>query len=57
MNTCWKVVYGPIMKSFAIVTNRKERWQGIEQDITTLVEENVTYAMIVVVWTLRLLCT
>jgi hypothetical protein len=32
------------MKSFAIAIDRREGWQGIEQDITALVEENVTYA-------------
>jgi hypothetical protein len=32
------------MKSFAIAIDRREGWQGIEQDIIALVEENVTYA-------------
>jgi hypothetical protein len=33
------------MKSFAITIDRRKGWQGIEQDIPALVEENVTYAM------------
>lgn len=43
-STCWKGLYGLRMKSFAIAIDRREGWQGIEQDITALVEENVTYA-------------
>lgn len=56
-NTCCKGVYGPRMKSFAIATNRKKRWQGIKQDIIVLIEENVTYAMSAIVRTSRLPCT
>jgi hypothetical protein len=45
------------MKSFAIAINRKEWWQGIEQNIIALEEENVTYAMSVAIRTLGFPCT
>ncbi len=56
-NTCWKRVYGPRMKSFAIAIDKREGWQGIEQNIIALEEENVTYEANAAIWTLGLPCT
>jgi hypothetical protein len=47
----WKGVYGRCGTSFAIATDRREEWQGIEQEITALVQENVTYNVSAVVRT------
>jgi hypothetical protein len=45
------------MKSFAIAIDKREGWQGIEQNIIALEEENVTYEANVAIWTLGLPCT
>jgi hypothetical protein len=47
----WKGVYGPTGASFAIATDRREGWQGIEQDVTALVHANTKYAVSTVVRT------
>jgi len=47
----WKGVYGPRGASFAIATDRREGWQGIEQDVTALVHANTKYAVSAVVRT------
>lgn len=47
----WKGVSGPKGTSFAIALDRKEGWQGIQQDITDLVEPNETYVIRAVVRT------
>ncbi|KAG0556903.1 hypothetical protein KC19_11G087700 [Ceratodon purpureus] len=39
----WKGIMGPRGKPFAIVSDRTEVWQGIQQDITPLVQPNETY--------------
>nr|XP_024401713.1 uncharacterized protein LOC112294935 isoform X5 [Physcomitrium patens]XP_024401714.1 uncharacterized protein LOC112294935 isoform X5 [Physcomitrium patens] len=47
----WKGIYGPRGKPFALAINRTEAWQGMEQDITTLVQSNETYLVTAVIRT------
>ena len=42
---------GPSGKPFALALDRTEGWQGIEQDITGLVEPNETYLVMAMVRT------
>lgn len=42
---------GPRGKPFALALDRTEGWQGIEQDITALVQRNETYLVIAIVRT------
>jgi len=45
------------MKSFAIAIDKREGWQGIEQNVIALEEENVTYETNAAIWTSGLPCT
>ncbi len=45
----WKGIMGPRGKPFAIASDRTEGWQGIQQDITALVQPNETYLVIAMV--------
>lgn len=47
----WKGISGPRGKPFAIASDRTEGWQGIQQDITPLVQPNVTYLVTAMVRT------
>lgn len=47
----WKGIMGPRGKPFAIALDRTEGWQGIQQDITAVVQPNETYLVIAVVRT------
>lgn len=47
----WKGIAGPRGKPFALALNRTEAWQGIEQDITALVQPNETYLVTAIVRT------
>lgn len=47
----WKGIMGPRGKPFAIALDRTEGWQGIEQDITALVQPNETYLLTAIVRT------
>jgi hypothetical protein len=42
---------GPRGKPFALALERTKEWQGIEQDITGLVQSNETYLVIAMVRT------
>jgi len=48
----WKGILGPSGQPFAIALDRTEGWQGIQQDITALVQPNETYLLTAVVRTL-----
>lgn len=47
----WKGIMGPRGKPFAIVSDRTDGWQGIQQDITPLVQPNETYLVTAMVRT------
>ena len=47
----WKGIMGPRGKPFAIASDRTEGWQGIQQDITSLVQPSETYLVIAMVRT------
>lgn len=44
-NCCEATVVKEECSHYAIITNRKQTWQGLEQDITTRISSGVTYTL------------